>query len=63
MKSTLINIDEVCAMLSISKSTAFRWQKENNLPKSCRIGTQAVRWLRSDIEAFIEEKFNIQEVA
>ena len=63
MNSTLIDINELCSMLSISKSTAFRWQKENILPKSRLIGMQAVRWLRSDVEAFIKEKFNIQEVA
>ena len=63
MQQTLININELCSMLSISKSTAYRWQKEKILPKSCLIGQQACRWLKSDIESFIQEKFNIQEVA
>lgn len=62
-KDTLINIDQVCHMLSISKSTAFRWQKENILPESTLIGAQAKRWRLSQIEDFIQEKFNTDEAS
>lgn len=44
----LLTVDEVCAMLKVTKQTLWRWDKINYLPK-VHVGNK-VRYRRTDVE-------------
>lgn len=51
--SALIDAAELARMLSISKPTIWRMRESGRLPEPLRVTSQAVRWRRADIEAWI----------
>lgn len=44
---------DLCALLHISRSTAHRWEVAGYLPRPVHVGPRAVRWIRSEVEAFL----------
>lgn len=53
----LITNQRVCDMLSISRSTLNRWVRQDpEFPQPRAVGQGSVRWLQSEIEAFIETR-------
>ena len=41
---TLLRLSEVCAQLSVSRSTVYKWMSEGTFPPPVRISGRAVRW-------------------
>lgn len=50
----LMTVSDVCAELSLSKSTIWRRVKDGTLPAPIKISERATRWFRSDIEAHLQ---------
>lgn len=48
------------AYLSLSKTTIWRMQKEEDFPKKVRLSQRAVGWLESDILLWLEKKSSTQ---
>jgi prophage regulatory protein len=53
--SKLLRISEVCEWLNVSKSTIYKWVKEERFPQPIILGDHASRWLESDLIAWLEE--------
>lgn len=51
----LVTIGQITEELQISRATVYRWMA-HSFPRPIQIGPQAVRWLRSEIEAWKAEK-------
>jgi excisionase family DNA binding protein len=52
----LLKASEVARWLGVSRSTVHRWAEAGNLPKPYEIGESAVRWRKSEIETWLEER-------
>jgi len=52
-KSKIIRPKELANMLSISISTLYKMQDDDQLPAKVKISSHAVGWLRSDIEEWL----------
>ena len=52
-KAQLVNVKELAAMLNVSQRHVWRQKSAGKLPKPVNIGG-CVRWLLSDIEAWLE---------
>ncbi len=50
----LIPIGEVCRRVGLSRATVYRRIAEGAFPQSRTLGPTCVRWLLSDIEAWID---------
>ena len=50
---SIIRPDELCEILSVSRATLWRMEKEKQLPHKIKIGTRSVGWLRRDIEEWL----------
>ncbi|MFL9899250.1 MULTISPECIES: helix-turn-helix transcriptional regulator [Paraburkholderia] len=56
MIDRIVRVDEVAAILGISKPTVIRWVERGVLQKPIKIGPRAVGWRESDIEAYIASR-------
>ena len=54
-----IRLGEVIQITSLSKTSIYRLISEGTFPKQIQIGKRAVVWVRSDINAWINQKLNI----
>lgn len=53
-KSPLLTDHETAALFGISRPTLWRWRKDvPNFPQPVKLGPRAVRYRRSDLDAFI----------
>ncbi|PAU93705.1 hypothetical protein CK503_11175 [Aliifodinibius salipaludis] len=52
-QSKIIRPKELANMLSISISTLYKMQSDDQLPDKVKISSHAVGWLRSDIEEWL----------
>lgn len=52
-ESTIIRPKELANMLSLSISTLYKINNEGKLPPKVKISSNAVGWLRSDIEEWL----------
>lgn len=50
----IIRQPELCAMLGICRTTAWRWEREGKLPPRRRLGPNSVGWLSSEIEEYLK---------
>lgn len=55
---TLIDIKEVSKMTSFSRAYIYKMLKDGCFPAQYSFGTRTVRWLKSDVEAWIEGKLS-----
>lgn len=46
-------VRDIRAIYGLSEAAVWRWTKEGRFPKPVRIGTRWTRWLKSEVEAFI----------
>lgn len=55
MKSEIIRPTQLAAMLSVSRSTVYRWGNDKNhpLPPPISLGKRLTGWKRSDIESYL----------
>jgi len=51
-----LKVDEVMATTTLSRSSIYRMMSEGKFPKQHQIGDKRSVWLKSDIEAWMEEK-------
>lgn len=58
----VVRIRELCKLLQISRTTAWRWEKNGHLPPSRRIGPNVKGWCLKDIEAFFESTDPVEMV-
>jgi excisionase family DNA binding protein len=49
----LIGVDELVAMLKVSKRTVYRLVATGRLPAPLRVGSRTVRWSRAAVTAWI----------
>ena len=52
----LIRLEEVCDTAGIGKTSVYKLIGEGAFPKPVNIGGRAVRWVSSEIEAWIMER-------
>ena len=52
----LIRPSAVCKMLAISKSSLTRLTKSKGFPKSIKIGSRAVAYDASELQAYIDKR-------
>ena len=57
IQQEFIRLHVVKEITSLSKSTIYRLISEGDFPKQVQIGKRAVIWVRSDINAWINQKF------
>ena len=51
---TLIRLSEVKRRTGLSRSTIYKWMKEDRFPAHKQVGPRAVMWLEQDITHWIE---------
>ena len=56
IQQEFIRLNVVQEITSLSKSTIYRLISEGDFPKQVQIGKRAVVWVRSDINAWINQK-------
>ena len=56
IQQEFIRLNVVQEITSLSKSTIYRLISEGEFPKQIQIGKRAVVWVRSDINAWINQK-------
>lgn len=49
----LIRQRDLCALLNVSRSTLFRWERSGHFPRRMKLGPRRVAWRTSDIEAWL----------
>jgi prophage regulatory protein len=54
----LMTLREVCELLSVSRSSVYKWVSEDRFPEPLRIGERAVRWQRDDVVNWRDAKHN-----
>jgi prophage regulatory protein len=52
----LMRISEVATWLNVSKTTIYKWVREDRFPPPIILGDHASRWLESDIAAWLTER-------
>ena len=55
MNDILIRREEVERMCCISRSELYRQVADGRFPRPVRVGLRAVRWRRSEVEAWIDD--------
>jgi prophage regulatory protein len=48
------NLQEVCEITTLGKSTIYRWRHEGKFPKPVKLGTKTV-WKKDDVDKWMEE--------
>jgi predicted DNA-binding transcriptional regulator AlpA len=54
MNKEILNSNEVCEYLSITRTTLWRLEKEPNFPQPVKILSQK-KWKRSEIDEYLEK--------
>ena len=54
--SILISKKELARILGVSSSTVSRWTREKRLPEPFPLGPNSTKWVKEEIEQWIEEK-------
>jgi prophage regulatory protein len=52
----LLRLKEVTRLTALSRSTIYNYISENRFPEAVLVGDRSVRWLRSEVEAWIQIK-------
>ncbi|ELS7817222.1 TPA: AlpA family phage regulatory protein [Enterobacter bugandensis] len=55
MNIYLMDLKEVCKTVGFKKASIYSWMNAGEFPKSIKIG-RSVRWLSTEVEAWITEK-------
>lgn len=57
IKRLWIESDELCDLLSISRTSLWRLVKHDKFPPPMRFGEQFIRWRIADVNAYLEQKY------
>jgi prophage regulatory protein len=52
----MLKVSELAEFLGVAPSTIYRWLERGKLPQPYEIGESAVRWRKSEIETWLEER-------
>ena len=52
----LLTVREIADQFKIAVRTVYRWVELGRLPKPIRIGTRTIRWRKSEIDCYIEQR-------
>ena len=52
-----ISAADICARLSIARSTVNKWQKDRNFPLPVTIGNYCNRWRKAEVDSWVAENF------
>jgi prophage regulatory protein len=56
----ILRVPAVAKKLGISRPTIYRWlQQDPSFPRPIKIGSYAVGWLESELDAFIESRVRV----
>jgi len=56
VQKAVIRLPEVKARTGISRASIYSFEKQNKFPKRVKLGSRAVGWIESEIEAWIEAR-------
>ena len=59
MIQRLLTVNEVAALISVSRSTIYRWIGEGRFPKGKKIGPNSTRWMEGDIDEWFNQRINV----
>ncbi len=59
----LLTTKEAAVYLNLHPSTLEKWRVKGVGPLACRLGTKAIRYRRSDLDAFAFEDTDVQREA
>jgi prophage regulatory protein len=54
----LVKRKKVEELTSLSKSSLYRLMSDGIFPKPIRLGSKSVAWLKSDVEAWIDDRIS-----
>ena len=54
--SRFLRLPEVLALLGVTESTIYRWEREGTFPKRVKIGPRAVGWDAREVERWQEDR-------
>lgn len=57
IKRVWIESDELCDLLSVSRSSLWRMVKNEKFPPPIRFGRDFLRWRIADVNAYLEQKY------
>jgi len=62
-RDRLIDLQTVCGLVSVKKSTIYAWLKDPNsgFPSSVRLSSRMVRWSESAVLQFVQSRINQAE--
>ena len=52
----------VLARIGVGRTTLYRWMDEAGFPKAVKVGPRAVRWLESEVTAWIAARPRVHSV-
>lgn len=58
MSTTLIRIKDVMNRTGLAKSTVYKYMSLGIFPQPIKLGTRAVAWVESEVEAWIKDSIN-----
>ena len=55
---TIMRLPEVMRVICLSRASIYRMVEAGSFPRQFKIGTAAVGWLRSEVQAWVSERAN-----
>jgi predicted DNA-binding transcriptional regulator AlpA len=55
-KSRILRINELQALVGLSRSTIWRMERKRTFPRRVRISTNAVGWLEFEVQAWLASR-------
>lgn len=52
-----VSAGDICARLSIARSTINRWQQTRHFPLPVKIGNYCNRWRKAEVDSWVAENF------
>ncbi|MES2934833.1 MAG: AlpA family phage regulatory protein [Pseudomonadota bacterium] len=59
----ILRMAELKTRIGLSRSTIYEFQNSGNFPRSISLGSRAVGWLESDVDAWLESRINASKAA
>lgn len=53
---TILRLPTVLSTLGVGKTALYRWVKQGEFPAPVKIGPNTSGWLRSEVDAWIDER-------